>query len=133
MSNITVPEVLAPVENYIDKAKLVAFDGCHKIYLALDEWEANWFTMEYPHVVAGSPDEMLATVVGWWEQSCFLKFVSGVTHNEENPNAGFIDIVPQGAEEEYGECDNCGTVGEIMVFGLCPDCDEEQFRDDEEE
>ena len=127
MSTITVPEVLAPVENHINQAHLVAFDGCHKIYLALDEWEAKWFREEYPHVVEGSPDDMLSTVVGWWEESCFLKFVSGVTHNEEDPNAGFINIVPQGAEEEE-DCTWCG--------GDCEDedeCWEDQYGDDEEE
>lgn len=129
MTTIEVPKVLEPVENYIDQAHLAAFDGCHKIYLALDETQADWFREEYPHVAQGSPDIMLATVVKWYEESCFLKFVEGVTTNAADPNAGFTQIVPQGAEEEQDEdCYWCG--------GDCEDedaCHDEQFETDDEE
>ena len=31
------------VEVAMEYAHLVAFDGCHKIYLAMDEEQAEWF------------------------------------------------------------------------------------------
>jgi hypothetical protein len=40
---------------------------------------------------------MLAQVREWYEGSCSLRFISAVETNEENPNAGFTDLIPQGA------------------------------------
>jgi len=129
----TLPEVLQPVENYIDATYLVAFDGCHKIYMAFDAYEAKWFKDEYPHTVEGSSDEMLKALHKWWDASCGLKFVNGVVHDEVDPNRGFTTIVPQGAEQDFEECDDCGSVGDTGDFGLCSDCDEAWFRDEDED
>jgi hypothetical protein len=130
-NTIEVPPVLAPVEDYIDKAHLVAFDGCHKIYLALDEYEADYFREHYGQnasggsvVVEADADTMLEAVVNWYAESCGLKFVSGVVRNEKDPNAGFTQIVEQGAEAEEEDCTWCG--------GDCEDedeCWEEQYGD----
>jgi len=99
-----IPPVLEPVADFIDEAVLVAWDGCHKIYLALDEAEAVFFAEHYSvypeEVVRAKPDVMMAYVIRWWENSCGLRFVNGVRHNPENPNAGFVDIVPQGIDWE---------------------------------
>ena len=91
---------LTPLYDAIDEAIVVAYDGCHKIYLALDPIEAQWFRDEYPHVVGGSAEEMLAAVERWWDKSCPLRFINGVRHNPTNPNAGYISIVPQFADED---------------------------------
>jgi len=89
-----IPPVLEPVADFIDEAVLVAWDGYHKIYLALDEDEATFFAEHYEQTVRDKPDVMMATVIRWWEDSCGLRFVSGVRHNPVEPNAGFVDIVP---------------------------------------
>ena len=130
---MSTPEVLEPVENYIDEAILVAFDGCHKIYLALDEIEAKFFRDEYPHVVENTSDTMLATVVRWYGESCGLKFVQGVRHNAANPNAGFTSIVDQGAEDAFIECGDCGSTGDTNDWGLCDDCDNARCEEEEVE
>ena len=92
-------DIFAPVSDYIQDAHLVAWDGCHKIYMALDATEAAWFKGEYPHVVNGTPAEMIAAIEKWWSESCGLRFINGVRHNPSDPNAGYVQIVPQFADE----------------------------------
>ena len=93
-------ELFDPVREYCENAVLVATDGCHKIYLAMDDTEADWFRANYEYIVEGTPEEMLTTVIGWYETSCFLRFVNAVYHNEDDPNAGFISLIAQFADEE---------------------------------
>ena len=99
--NTTTPPLFDKVASVIGEAHLVAFDGCHKIYVALDSMEADWFREKYEIIVDGTPDEMLAAVIRWYDESCFLKFVSGVRYNPDDPNAGFIPLIRQGEEEDW--------------------------------
>jgi hypothetical protein len=41
---------------------------------------------------------MLATVGEWWEASCFLRFVTAVEHNADDPIAGYRRLIAQGDE-----------------------------------
>lgn len=91
------------VEDHLDDTILIAWDECHKIYLALDDIEADWFRVSDYTVVEGTPDEMLATLHRWFDESCFLRFISGVRHDAGNPNAGFVSLIEQGATDEYDE------------------------------
>ena len=97
------------VEEYINDAVLIAFDGCHKIYLAMDQEEAQFFRDNYngegcsDRNFTGSPSEMLEAIHGWWDESCGLRFVSAVWHNEADPNAGFVSLISQMAEDEVDE------------------------------
>lgn len=95
-----VVDLVTKVQPYMADAKLVAWDGCHKIYLALDDTEADWFRVEYPHVVEANIRQMLAAVKQWWNESCGLRFVQGVRHNATDPNAGFISIIDQFEDED---------------------------------
>lgn len=99
------PSFFDDVEEAMDDAILIAWDGCHKIYLAMDEYEAKWFAEEYPHVLKADAETMLATVIKWYEESCPLRFINGVAHDEEDPNAGFTTLVAQGADEADREDD----------------------------
>jgi hypothetical protein len=76
-------------------AQGVAWDGCHKIYLAMDDEEARFFADNYPYYVEDSPTEMAERVADWYAESCGLRFVSAVRHDEVDPNAGFTSIIPQ--------------------------------------
>jgi hypothetical protein len=91
------------VKEQLEYAKCIAFDGCHKIYLALDETQAQWFRENYEHTQTAYPDVMLATLEKWYEDSCPLKFISAVETNEADPNEGFTSLIPQGAEDEARE------------------------------
>lgn len=87
----------------IGDAILVAWDECHKIYLALDETEAQWFRDNYPIVMSGTPRQMMITVVSWFHRSCPLRLISSVRHVADNPNEGYTSLVGQGMYEEYEE------------------------------
>lgn len=89
-------ELWQGVDEAMEKAHLIAFDGCHKIYLAMDAIEAKWFAEEYEHVFKGSVQDMRDLIRKWWDVSCGLKFISAVEHNETDPNAGFTSLIGQG-------------------------------------
>lgn len=87
------------VEFATEFAMLAAWDGCHKIYLAMDDIEAAWFRENYEYIQTGTPKVLADTVREWYERSCGLRFVSAVHHNEEDPNAGFVNVIPQFEDE----------------------------------
>lgn len=82
------------------ETRLIAWDGCHKIYLALDEYEEEWFKENYEINFTGTPDEMYTKILEWWEDSCQLRFINSVRHTEPNPNDGYASLIPQFAEDE---------------------------------
>jgi hypothetical protein len=87
------------VQEYVQDAVLIAFDGCHKIYLAMDQEEAYFFRTNYQpgvvEVIHSSPAAMLATLEEWYDESCGLKFISAVWHDKGNPNDGFVSLISQ--------------------------------------
>lgn len=93
--NGTTTELWDDVLDHLLDTHLIAWDGCHKIYMALDEEEAEWFRDNYEHIVEDTAEVMLDTLKKWYDESCFLKFVSGVRHNAEDPNAGFVNLIEQ--------------------------------------
>ena len=71
-------------------AKLVAFDGCHKIYIAMTDVDAKWFEDRDDYEINKStPSEMYETVIGWYVGSCSLRFVSAITDDK------FETVIPQ--------------------------------------
>jgi hypothetical protein len=113
MATTTMEDCWSDVEYALEYAHLVAFDGCHKIYLAMDEIEAKWFRENYTASVCAtsrnyeaSPEKMLEKVREWYDESCSLRFVESVEHNELDPNAGFKKLIPQGVSDETDEDDD---------------------------
>lgn len=106
MATTTMEDYWHDVREAVQYAQLIAFDGCHKIYLAMDETQAQWFRNNYNGTdgddqnFTGTPDEMYQRLVKWYEGSCFLKFIESVETNEADPNEGFTNLIPQGAEDE---------------------------------
>jgi hypothetical protein len=90
-------------------AKAIAWDGCHKIYLAMDDEQVRQFeSYGYGQDDDGSvlikaehasPGELYTYLWNWYEGSCFLRFISAVYTNTANPNAGFVGLIEQGEEE----------------------------------
>ena len=95
------------VEVAVEMARGIAFDGCHKIYVLMDEGQmAEMKGYGYDPLFSSddlSPAEMLETIHTWWNASCGLRFVSGIRTVDSNPNDGFITLIPQGAEFEAEE------------------------------
>ena len=105
MSNSnTLTDYWNDVEEAVKGSRLIAWDTCHKIYIAMDAEQVDWFSEHYaPNTFTGTANEMLATLRQWYSDSCPLKFISSVTTNHEDPNAGFESLIPQGAEWEDEE------------------------------
>lgn len=106
MATTTMEDYWRDVENAMEYAHLVAFDGCHKIYLAMDEEQAEWFRNNYNGEddntdmnFSASSQKMLEKVREWYEGSCSLRFVQSVETNKKDPNAGFKSLIPQGASD----------------------------------
>jgi len=98
----------------VQDAKAIAFDGCHKIYVLMDDAQVEKMR-SYGY---GDDDgsflvtadevrkvEMLDILKDWYAGSCSLKFINGVTTMPEgtDPNEGFTDLIPQGADWQDDE------------------------------
>ena len=141
------------VEVYINDAKGIAFDTCHKIYILMDDAQmVQMKEYEYDPLYSKNDmdsKEMFETVKHWYAESCALKFVEAVetVPEGEDPNNGFTTLIEQGARETdecyicgedncEGECeyeDRCEKCGwdEIYEDEMCKDCYEDSQEEDE--
>ena len=92
------------VEERVSEAKAIAWDTCHKIYVLMDDEQmAQMKEYEYDPLISAeghTTDELLSTLMEWYENSCMLRFIQSVRTNHADPNAGFGDLIPQGAESD---------------------------------
>jgi hypothetical protein len=83
----------------ISEAEAIAWDNCHKIYLLMDSEQVNLMRgYGYDPIITNeemNPDEMMALVQEWYENSCSLRFIQAVSTNHINPNAGFESLISQ--------------------------------------
>jgi hypothetical protein len=97
-------EVWDKVGKTLEDAKGIAFDGCHKIYLLMDDEQMSEMKLIGYDPLLSAEDhtasEMLETVRDWYEDSCGLRFVQAVHTNHEDPNAGFVSLIDQGADDD---------------------------------
>jgi len=98
---MTMNERWADVRSALGDAVAVTWDGCHKIYLILDRQQIREFdSYGYEMTHNDNPDDTLALLKEWYDASCFLRFVNSVRTDDTNPNDGYTNLIPQGAEEE---------------------------------
>lgn len=101
----------AQVEAALPEAKSIAFDGCHKIYVLMDdEQTAQMEEWGYGKDDDGSflvkrteiedNETLLNTLRDWWSESCMLRFISAVRTVKGDPNKGFTDLISQTEDEE---------------------------------
>lgn len=90
----------AKVEEAMPRAKAIAYDGCHKIYLAMDEQQAReiremGYGEQAPTLFqrVEDPAVALSTVRAWYLRSCGLQFVTAVSGAGNSED--FTDLVPQ--------------------------------------
>lgn len=88
------------IEAVMNDAKLVAYDGCHKIYVALDDTEAKWFFDNEYDTFQGTPEEILSKVSEWYDDSCSLRFVEATSWDKDNQSTDFRVLVSQFEESE---------------------------------
>lgn len=115
------------VESYLYDAKGIAFDTCHKIYVLMDDEQLELMRKyEYDEIRTSAElkhDELLNTLKKWYDESCPLKFIQAVETNHDDPNAGFTNLIEQGAFRTE-PCENC-------LDDYCnDDCD---YEDDDED
>jgi hypothetical protein len=118
------------VEEYLDDAKAITWDTCHKIYVLMDDEQVELMRKyEYDPIITASEMssiEMLETIKKWFDESCSLRFVSAVATNLADPNDGFTTLIGQFEEED---CEDCGESG---CKGVCNDFEDED-EDEEDE
>ncbi len=98
------------IEAALQTADSIAFDGCHKIYVLMDESQTIdmvAFGYNEPNrmfrvgdkasetLKALSTDEAFAKLKDWFDESCGLRFISAVRTVTGNPNEGFICLISQ--------------------------------------
>lgn len=96
----------ARVEGALSGAKAIAFDGCHKIYVLMDDEQVEE-TRGYGYdqapsqlITVTATGEALATLHAWYDESCGLRFINAVRTVEGDPNLGFTQLIAQFAEDE---------------------------------
>ena len=137
-----------PLEDYWDEVETavgyasgIAFDGCHKIYVLMDETQVGLMReYEYEFVLTKADlrkDEMLELLHNWYDGSCMLKFIQAVQSvpKGQDDNDGFTTLIPQGAEQEEDEdddrwCWKC-SYRETYYDDLCESCYEDENGDDD--
>ena len=86
----------AQIKAALATAKAITWDGCHKIYLAMDRSEVYQFeSYGYDPIPVTDIDEAYRLLCQWYDESCGLRFISAVSTNVVDPNAGFSDLIPQ--------------------------------------
>lgn len=112
------------VAERVKDAKGIAWDGCHKIYVLMDDDQMELMkAYDYDPLIYAewtTPEKMLELLKKWYDESCGLKFISAVTTNNEDPNAGFEDLIPQFEEDSQCYCEQCCPEGHCD----CEQCDE---------
>lgn len=111
------------VEEALESADSIAFDGCHKIYVLgdFDQTEKMvGYEYEFVEGVTNTADS-LARLKAWYEGSCGLKFIESVSTGDDGLDV-WLTLIGQG---ELDECEDCGELG---CAGVCND-----YEDDEED
>ncbi len=92
------------VREYTDEAKGIAFDGCHKIYVLMDDEQMSLMKQygygdDNPNFLASSsqldPAEMATVAMMWFKDSCGLRFINAVYSDSSIGHDGFVNIIEQ--------------------------------------
>lgn len=73
------------LSEWVEAAHSIAWDECHKIYILMDATQTEKMRgYGYPHVLTKDyPVDFSNTIVGWFEDSCDLRFIAAVSTNAE--------------------------------------------------
>ena len=92
------------VDTAISQCKGIAWDECHKIYILMDEAQMDKMRgYGYDPLISASDMneyDMFELVQEWYEESCGLRFVNAVHTVDGDPNEGFLNLIPQGFDED---------------------------------
>jgi hypothetical protein len=92
------------VRDELADAKGIAWDGCHKIYVLMDDNQmADMAMMGYDPLIPvpeDSASEALDILCDWYEASCGLRFIQSIRTVTGNPNEGFTNLIGQFEEDD---------------------------------
>jgi hypothetical protein len=89
---------LSKVENILNKAVSITWEGCHKIYVCLDQESHKQQTeCGYDMVLVGDKAEALDQLYEWFDVSCSLRFINAIECGDT-----FHDVIPQFDYDEEG-------------------------------
>ena len=88
----------------VEEAVSIAWDGCHKVYVLMDEGQHDQM-QSYGYdplirVESIGAEEALELLRDWYDESCALRFISAIKTVDSDPNDGFTDLIPQFDEDE---------------------------------
>ena len=92
----------------LDQAFSIAWDGCHKIYLNMDVQQHNkmiGYGYEYVLIKGLHPVNFEDSIMGWFDDSCSLRFVDALFTNDDHTDK-FVSVIPQFFLEEDEEEDD---------------------------
>ena len=88
-----MPRQVMPHEAKVRKAcataQLIAWDGCHRIFLAMDDASTTEFE-DYETVTRDDGKDFYTVVFEWYVKSCPLRFIDAITNGKD-----YNVIVPQ--------------------------------------
>lgn len=98
-------ELWDDVRSAVDRARGIAFDGCHKIYVLMDDEQMDEqkrlgygdgtdASVLVPRAY-GTPTGLMVVLREWFSRSCGLRFIQSIETNRTDPNAGFTDLIAQ--------------------------------------
>ena len=88
------------VERVLPRAKGIAWESCHKIYVLMDDEQVQHMIdidagYEVYRSTDAPPEQWLGMLQEWYAASCPLRFISAITTNDADPNAGFETLIGQ--------------------------------------
>ena len=84
------------VDKYAERAKAIAFDECHKIYIATDKHEADYFSEGGFEVFTGEVVDIMEKLREWYfVQACGLRFITAVRFDKKKGETVFKTLIPQ--------------------------------------
>ena len=94
---------LEAVEDSLETAVSICYEGCHKIYIAMDEASHNQqIGFGYKPIRVVVKREALRQLYEWFDRSCSLRFIQAISGDGQC----FTSVIPQGDYDDYDKQDD---------------------------
>jgi len=92
------------ISEWAERADSIAWDECHKIYILMDPKQTELMReYEYPVIhTKEMPFDFTETILGWYEDSCSLRFVDAI-ETDADGNSVWHTLIGQFEEDEEDE------------------------------
>jgi len=95
---MTLYDYETELEELVQTADSIAWDGCHKIYILQDSDQTDQMkNYGYRYLFTRDQQDsysMLNTIKQWYKESCQLRFINSVSTGDYSKEV-FIQVVPQ--------------------------------------